>query len=446
MGKGSISCFVMSCSASLLQNSCLAKEYLLNVAKSTISCTAQQIYGRVSSFMWLMELGQNILKHLGAIDLTLICFYTALALWFPWEECKKFDLSLCLGYHILIKEELLQSSSWWHPENEGIPSVRGAGLGQFSIISNVSLHFDAFENASNSHHHHQLQTHQTAPQLKITASEKERVLQPDNKIKPEELGLLEPSDLARRFDSRVREFFSRNQCEVQGKTILQPLISRGFRVQAMSPDLWALFSNTPAEGWLNDIKNGNKDPGEIPLAQNLSNLIRLAALYKYGGVYLDTDFILLKDFSGLRNAIGAQSIDVNGNWTRLNNAVLIFDKNHPLVYMFVEEFASTFDGNRWGHNGPYLVSRVVNRVAETGQFNFTVLPPMAFYPVDWTRVAGFFVRPSDQVGGRWVEAKIRQLSGETYGVHLWNKQSSRFKIEEGSIIGQRFIPFLLASH
>ncbi|KAL0338205.1 UNVERIFIED_CONTAM: hypothetical protein Sangu_1342600 [Sesamum angustifolium] len=296
-----------------------------------------------------------------------------------------------------------------------------------SIISSVSLHFDAFENASNSHHH-QLQTHQTAPQLKITASEKERVLQPDNKIKPEELGLLEPSDLATRFDSRVREFFSRNQCEVQvfmtwispvdsfgereffgleslfhtnpttcliilsktmdstqGKTILQPLISRGFRVRAMSPDLWALFSNTPAEG--------------------------------------------------LRNAIGAQSIDVNGNWTRLNNAVLIFDKNHPLVYMFME-FASTFDGNRWGHNGPYLVSRVVNRVAETGQFNFTVLPPMAFYPVDWTRVAGFFVRPRDQIGARWVEAKIRQLSGETYGVHLWNKQSSRFKIEEGSIIGR----------
>ncbi|KAL0375320.1 UNVERIFIED_CONTAM: hypothetical protein Sradi_3447700 [Sesamum radiatum] len=366
-----------------------------------------------------------------------------------------------------------------------------------SIISNVSLHFDAFENVSSSrHHHHQLQTHQTVPQLKITsqdddgrgylvpplevtATEKERLLQPDHKIKPEELGLFEPSDLATRFDSRVRDFFSRNQCEVQvfmtwispvdsfgereffgleslfqtnptscliilsrtmdstqGKTILQPLISRGFRVRAMSPDLWILFNNTPAEGWLNDIKNGNKDPGAIPLAQNLSNLIRLTALYKYGGVYLDTDFIILKDFSGLRNAVGAQSIDANGNWTRLNNAVLIFDKNHPLVYMFMEEFASTFDGNRWGHNGPYLVSRVVNRVAKTGQFNFTVLPPMAFYPVDWTRVAGFFVRPGDQAGARWVEAKIRQLSGATYGVHLWNKQSSRFKIEEGSIIGR----------
>ncbi|KAI3474193.1 hypothetical protein Pfo_028981 [Paulownia fortunei] len=361
-----------------------------------------------------------------------------------------------------------------------------------SIISNVSLHLDAFDNGSS--HHNQLQTHQTARELKITSADddsvhlippldvttsEERIFQPENKLKPEELGLFVTSDLARRFDSRVGEFFGSNQCKVQiimtwispadsfgereffgleslfqtnprscliilsrtmdsreGRKILEPLINRGFCVQAISPDLWGLLKNTPAEGWFNDIKNGNKDPGAIPLAQNLSNLIRLAALYKYGGVYLDTDFIVLKDFSGLRNSIGAQSIDVNGNWTRLNNAVLIFDKNHPLVYKFMEEFALTFDGNRWGHNGPYLVSRVVDRVAKTGEFNFTVLPPMAFYPVDWTRVAGFFIPPNDRVSAKWVEAKIRQLSGSTYGVHLWNRQSSRFKIEEGSIIGR----------
>ncbi|XP_059669807.1 uncharacterized protein LOC132315066 [Cornus florida] len=229
---------------------------------------------------------------------------------------------------------------------------------------------------------------------------------------------------------------SRTMDSAYGYRILEPLLDRGFRVLAVTPDLSFLFKNTPAEVWFDDIKSGNKDPGEIPLAQNLSNLIRLAVLYKYGGVYLDTDFIVLKDFSGLRNSIGAQSVDVSGNWTRLNNAVLIFDKNHPLLYEFIEEFASTFDGSKWGHNGPYLVSRVVERVAKRPEYNLTVLPRMAFYPVSWSRMAGLFIKPANRIQSKWVEAKLRQLGEETYGIHLWNRESSRLRIEEGSIIGR----------
>ncbi|KAK1355742.1 lactosylceramide 4-alpha-galactosyltransferase-like [Heracleum sosnowskyi] len=229
---------------------------------------------------------------------------------------------------------------------------------------------------------------------------------------------------------------SRSMDSVQGSKLLDPIMKHGFKLVAVTPDLSFLLKNTPAESWFDDLKSGNKDPGEIPLAQNLSNLIRLAVLYKYGGVYLDTDFIVLKDFSGLRNSIGAQSSNAFGNWTRLNNAVLVFDKNHPLLYKFIEEFASTFNGNRWGHNGPYLVSRVASKFATSKDLNFSILPPMAFYPVYWTRIEGFFRKPLDQATSKWVDAKLLQLSGETYGVHLWNKQSSRLRIEEGSVMGR----------
>ncbi|XP_052171868.1 LOW QUALITY PROTEIN: uncharacterized protein LOC127787858 [Diospyros lotus] len=294
-----------------------------------------------------------------------------------------------------------------------------------------------------------------------------------------ELEVFEPTPLAGRFDGRVREFLGSVHCSTQffmtwisparffrereflaveslfkahphgclvilsssmdsarGYRILKPVLDRGFQVLAATPDLPFLFKDTPAESWFDEIKKGNKDPGEISLAQNLSNLIRLAALYKYGGVYLDTDFIVLRDFSGLRNSIGAQSVNLFGNWTRLNNAVLVFDRNHPLLYKFMEEFASTFDGNKWGHNGPYLVSRVVQRMAGKVDSNFTVLPPMAFYPVDWTRIAGLFERPASRVHAKWVEAKLVQLTGASYGLHLWNRRSGRLRIEEGSIIGR----------
>ncbi|CAL9002774.1 unnamed protein product [Prunus brigantina] len=232
---------------------------------------------------------------------------------------------------------------------------------------------------------------------------------------------------------------SRTMDSRRGYRILKPLQDRGFKVHAVTPDLSFLFKNTPAEAWFAEMKGGKKDPGEIPLAQNLSNLMRLAILYKYGGVYLDIDFIVLNSFLGLRNSIGAQSVDVaSKNWTRLNNAVLVFDMNHPLLYKFMEEFALTFDGNKWGHNGPYLVSRVVQRVQNRPGYNFTILPPIAFYPVNWNRIGGLFKKPGNQAHSRWVKEKLLQLSGETYGVHLWNKQSSQVAIEEGSIM-QRLI-------
>lgn len=345
--------------------------------------------------------------------------------------------------------------------------------------NNLSINFVADVNRSN---HQELQTRKISEPLKSTLSDDQVRIKftetiTEEKGRIQELKVVESTYLTPKFDSRIGNFFGRYQCKVQffmtwispaesfltreffvieslfktnptgcliilsntmdsryGYRILKPLIERGYRVQAITPNLNSLFNNTPSEIWLNDIKNGKRDPGEIPLAQNLSNLIRLAVLYKYGGVYLDTDFIVLKDFSSLRNSIGAQSIDLNGNWTRLNNAVLVFDKKHPLLYMFMEEFASTFDGNRWGHNGPYLVSRVVDRLEKPQDLDFTIFPPMAFYPVDWTRVARFFARPHDLNDKKWVEAKLRQLKRKAYGVHLWNRQSNRIEIEEGSII------------
>ncbi|GER55812.1 alpha 1,4-glycosyltransferase family protein [Striga asiatica] len=353
------------------------------------------------------------------------------------------------------------------------------------IVSNLSLQFDSNGNvkARVRNQLHILQTEAT--QLRITSEEHFTL---NNKNPDQELDLLLAKSynyLSSTFDSRVTKFFGVNKCETRvfmtwfshvdmfgereffslesllqtnpkaclvilsrtmdsekGKDILNPLIGLGFRVRAMSPDFQALLKNTPAENWLVELKTGKREPGKIPLAQNLSNLIRLAALYKYGGVYMDTDFIILKDISGLKNSIGAQSVDLSGKWTRLNNAVLVFEKKHFLLHKFIEEFALSFDGNIWGYNGPYLVSRVVNGLVETGEErNFTILPPEAFYPVYWNRVAGFFARPEGSVGAKWARAQARKLNRSSYAVHLWNSRSRRIEIEKGSVVDS-----LISSH
>lgn len=219
----------------------------------------------------------------------------------------------------------------------------------------------------------------------------------------------------------------------QGYTILKPFLDRGYKVLAVTPDLPFLLKGTAGETWLEEIKTGKRDPGKISLAQNLSNLMRLAYLYRYGGIYLDTDMIVLKSFKGLRNMIGAQTLDPSStNWTRLNNAILIFDKNHPLLLKFIEEFAKTFNGNIWGHNGPYLVSRVARAVEGSSEYNFTVMRPSVFYLVNWIEIKKFFKVPKTEKDSKWVKTKLLQMQKRSYGLHLWNKFSKKYEIEQGS--------------
>ncbi|CAN0852938.1 Lactosylceramide 4-alpha-galactosyltransferase [Linum grandiflorum] len=225
-----------------------------------------------------------------------------------------------------------------------------------------------------------------------------------------------------------------------GRRILKRFADRKFRVAVVNPDFAAVFKDTPAESWFKELKKGNVRPGEVSLGQNLSNLLRLALLYKFGGIYVDTDVVVLRSFAGLRNSIGAQTVDSeSGKWSRLNNAVLVFDRKHPLIFKFIEEFTRTFNGNKWGHNGPYMVSRVVSRVSAArgaNRLDFSVLPPSAFYPVDWSRIHGLFRGPRDRVHSKWIREKVGQIKKESYAVHLWNRQSRDVKIEDGSVISR----------
>lgn len=228
---------------------------------------------------------------------------------------------------------------------------------------------------------------------------------------------------------------SRTMDTRRGYRILKPMLDRGFKVLAVTPDLPFLVKNTPTESWFEQVRSGRRDPGGY-IIQNLENLIRLAVLYKYGGVYLDTDFIVLKDFSGLRNSIGSQTLEVDTkDW--LNGAAMVFDINHPLVDMFLEEFAKSYNGNRWGNNGPHLVTRVIQRTESTPGCNFTVLPPEAFYPVDWVQIKRLFRKPVTEGDLRWAEEQLSELeNGNSYGIHLCSKHTSGLKIEVGSVMGR----------
>ena len=90
---------------------------------------------------------------------------------------------------------------------------------------------------------------------------------------------------------------------------------------------------------------------------DLSDVLRPMVVYKYGGTYMDLDFVALKPFpepSEEPNFIGLES----GRWRGLiNGAVFRFEKGHEFLYNLASLVTDGFNGKHWAHNGPVAITR-----------------------------------------------------------------------------------------
>jgi hypothetical protein len=64
-----------------------------------------------------------------------------------------------------------------------------------------------------------------------------------------------------------------------------------------------IFKDTPLERWAHDIEEWKKSSNYF---SHVTDAMRLALLWKYGGVYLDTDAPILRNIENIRNALGVQ--------------------------------------------------------------------------------------------------------------------------------------------
>lgn len=84
---------------------------------------------------------------------------------------------------------------------------------------------------------------------------------------------------------------------------------------------------------------------------------RLLTLWKFGGIYLDLDVIVLKNLDELPlNFGGAQSADLVANGVM---GFSRFGKGHNYTVECLEDLSKNFEGKQWGSNGPQLITRFV---------------------------------------------------------------------------------------
>lgn len=168
--------------------------------------------------------------------------------------------------------------------------------------------------------------------------------------------------------------------------------------------------------------NENNSPMEIPYLKkahknkkwaNISNYIRLHAIYEEGGIYLDTDVEVIKSFDPLLSNqcfFGLQRIETDLP-NSFNNAIFGASPNHYFINKLKESLKSLYDGTEIAYlSSPHLTTFLLKEEGYSGEKqhelisdNIQIYPPSYFFPYHWEE--------------EFSQDKITQ---DTFAVHYWS--------------------------
>lgn len=144
--------------------------------------------------------------------------------------------------------------------------------------------------------------------------------------------------------------------------------------------------------------------------QNIANALRLCIVYKYGGMYMDTDFIVLRSPDDIANGMAREDKDL------YNNAAFKFSRPRaPFLRACMEDFVDKYNGDIWGNQGPQLFTRVhyaCEQKRATGELEScpSIWPKESFCPIKYNDLSLFW------------SANSLQLNS-SFALHVWNRLS-----------------------
>jgi len=127
---------------------------------------------------------------------------------------------------------------------------------------------------------------------------------------------------------------------------------------------------------------------------NLSNLARLYALSKHGGIYFDTDIEVLKDFTPLLSEscfLGFEDKYVDWDGC-INNAVIGASPDHWFIKELYDKLIANFNGEEDAHlSSPNLTTQTIKDLGVTNYgdqkvADIRLFPTDFFYPYSWHEI------------------------------------------------------------
>ena len=208
------------------------------------------------------------------------------------------------------------------------------------------------------------------------------------------------------------------------------------------------LEGTPLRRWLDSQELAMSEFFE----QNIANALRLAAVYKSGGVYLDLDIIPLhKDLFDVSSAAVARHCDglyCDSNYS-INNSYLSFPVNSAFLHMLMEAFVVNYNGSVWGWNGPRLVSNLYTQLSCDGPAgkddcnDLHVLPAHRLSPFHWDKIVGILCSQSDEYSDYLMNSQ------GPLAIHVYHNQWKNICIPKPSVFQSLMLhrcPVVTATH
>jgi mannosyltransferase OCH1-like enzyme len=158
----------------------------------------------------------------------------------------------------------------------------------------------------------------------------------------------------------------------------------------------------------------------------VSDYVRLKALYDYGGIYLDTDMLVLKSFDDLLNDqcfFGAENLNF------FNAAIVGCQKNNEFIKEALDYYISmsSVDNKIFSNPIPNILTKLFrtryifnNNFSEIIEIdNIKIYPAEYFYPYPYNGYAQFD------------SEYLKYATLNTYAIHLWEsswKEKTEFEL------------------
>ncbi|KAJ8763720.1 hypothetical protein K2173_003502 [Erythroxylum novogranatense] len=212
-------------------------------------------------------------------------------------------------------------------------------------------------------------------------------------------------------------------------------VKDGYKVAVAMPNLDELLKDTPAHIFASVWLQWKKTKF-YPI--HYSELVRLAALYKYGGIYLDSDVIVLSTLSLLNNTVG-QEDQLAGS--SLNGAVMAFGKHSPFIMDCLKEYYMTYDDTQLKWNGAELLTRVARNFSGkedklVGQEDLHVQHSDVFLPIASRDITRFFTAPGTEIERTQQDAFFKKILSDSLTFHFWNSLTSALIPEPESLVAR----------
>lgn len=135
-----------------------------------------------------------------------------------------------------------------------------------------------------------------------------------------------------------------------------------------------------------------------------SDAVRVALLWKKGGIYLDLDCITLKSLEHLHNTVGTVN-DFLPNW--LENGVMAFHAEHPFISYLMDSMFLNYQPNNYVSLGPQALTDAMLNFCNRDDLptatamdcmydsTVTIQPPHVFYPISSSHSEVFFKPEAD---------------------------------------------------